>query len=497
MLQLRVDVLVVDVIGQDGGDGDDLSAASGRDGHEELQQQDECAARSKDVRQGTSRRQAVAGRSRVDVEGAKVGMHGERAAHQPVRGGHAERHREPHHATDEEAEHRRLGLRCHGALPIGLVDEHGAEVADDVGDAEEQTRGAAHGEEGRHAVLAAPTLTVLEVLGVAHIDAVDVRRAAAVDIAQGGANGGVTAPLILALLRELALLVCLHLVGGVACAIVLDECAQRGEAHARICCSNGGGVKGGVEDAVQAGLLQAIVDVCWGSIEVAAVSAACVHREGEDQEHEEDHCGVHIGREECRLQTTVHGVDPAGEQWNQEGGPDLRHACQVRDGGRAAEQEHRGDDAIGHEGEADHDAVRHCPEPGLHDLHEGVHVGCTALHLNGQHSEEQDLHGGARGIPERPRHAHAPAHVGRHQQCCCPRPLRDDHRSGEPGSHIPAGRVELLGGHGMSQHLLFDVRQAHGEGSEEETKANHDKPSPAFVENVFSLWGLTTVVDDA
>lgn len=66
----------------------------------------------------------------------------------------------------------RLGLGSHRALPIGLIHEHRAEVAHDVGDAESHTTDALHREERRHARLAGIAAVAIVMLACADVDAV-------------------------------------------------------------------------------------------------------------------------------------------------------------------------------------------------------------------------------------------------------------------------------------------------------------------------------------
>jgi hypothetical protein len=61
-------------------------------------------------------------------------------------GGEGERDGKPAEAADDEALDGTLGPGGDGALPIALVKENGAEVADDVDDAEDEATLRRHGE---------------------------------------------------------------------------------------------------------------------------------------------------------------------------------------------------------------------------------------------------------------------------------------------------------------------------------------------------------------
>lgn len=62
---------------------------------------------TKDRGQHARRRQAAATGAVIDVRGSQLRVRRDRAARKAVRGGHAERHREPHHPANEESPHRR------------------------------------------------------------------------------------------------------------------------------------------------------------------------------------------------------------------------------------------------------------------------------------------------------------------------------------------------------------------------------------------------------
>mmetsp|Transcript_89404 Transcript_89404/g.278189 ORF Transcript_89404/g.278189 Transcript_89404/m.278189 type:complete len:263 (-) Transcript_89404:416-1204(-) len=262
-------------------------------------------------------------------------------------------------------------------------------------------------------MLAGSVVTVcrLKVQRLGNINAIRILLAAievGVVLQDGPGNGAVAAILLDAPLGKGARLVSvrcrdhprLRLVCMIARAVVLDERVEPGELvepHV-----GSGKVQlspCGSEDGVQRGSFQAPVNTFRGAIQRAATD---VHAEAKDEKHEEDDSGMNVGREEGCLEATMHGVDPARQQRDEECRPDGRHPGQVADGRRSAQQQHGCDNHVGHEREANHDAVRDCAKTCLHYLHEGVHVRGTALHLDGEDREEQNLHSGAGRVPEGP-----------------------------------------------------------------------------------------------
>mmetsp|Transcript_7731 Transcript_7731/g.31984 ORF Transcript_7731/g.31984 Transcript_7731/m.31984 type:complete len:582 (-) Transcript_7731:640-2385(-) len=136
---LGVEVGAVDVVRRDRRDRDRLGRARRDDGHEEHDGDHERALGAVDVRRDGGRHEARAGLAGVDGEL-------ERGGSEAARRREGEGDGEP----DEAAEHvplvRRGGLGRDGRLPVRLVDEDRAEVADDVDDAEHEPRAREHRE---------------------------------------------------------------------------------------------------------------------------------------------------------------------------------------------------------------------------------------------------------------------------------------------------------------------------------------------------------------
>lgn len=73
---------------------------------------------------------------------------------------------------------------------------------------------------------------------------------------------------------------------------------------------------------------------------------------------------------------------------------------QVLNNGGATSQKHGRDHDVGEAAEDDEDAVGDAAIPGLDDLEEGMGVGGSALELDGECREQDDLDGGTGGVPE-------------------------------------------------------------------------------------------------
>lgn len=138
---VRVDVGAVDVVGEEGGDGHELRGAGGGDGHEEHGEEEHGAGVAHE-RGGGGRRDEALGR----LVGGDGEVEGERA--ESERGCQRERHSEPHQAAQQVPLVRRRRPSGDRAHPVPVVDEDGAEIADDVDDAEDEAAGAKHGEVG-------------------------------------------------------------------------------------------------------------------------------------------------------------------------------------------------------------------------------------------------------------------------------------------------------------------------------------------------------------
>ena len=311
----------------------------------------------------------------------------ERVTGEAERGGERKGDGEPDETAEEVALVRRGGRGRDGRLPVGLVNEDGAEVAHDVDDAELEAREGEHGQVGAAAV-----------------------ERAAVRVGRGGA-----------MVRA----------GGSAGAD-LDGVEGADEREALV---HGRGRADAVallrRDRAEGGLGAIVDDVGPG-----------------DEEHEadEDDGRVDVRREEGRLQAAH---DRVGEDGN--GDQEAREVHVHARGGRhavaAAEDEHGGDDQVGREGVVSEQEVGGLAPTRLDHLEEGVAIGRLALHLNGQNAKEQHLDGRAGRVPEGTRDSEVPRDVGRLEKGRGPRPLGNDHGRGEAGLDVAARGVEVLGGH--------------------------------------------------
>ena len=99
--------------------------------HEEHDDDHDAAALAEQDDGGRGWREAGAGlrRGHLDVE---------RERREAERGGERHGDGEPDEASEQVAAVRRRGARGDGGLPVGLVDEDGPEVADDVHDPEDE-----------------------------------------------------------------------------------------------------------------------------------------------------------------------------------------------------------------------------------------------------------------------------------------------------------------------------------------------------------------------
>mmetsp|Transcript_9057 Transcript_9057/g.41183 ORF Transcript_9057/g.41183 Transcript_9057/m.41183 type:complete len:746 (-) Transcript_9057:32-2269(-) len=141
-----VDVLAVDVVGDERGHGDLLSGAGGDDGHEKHDGDGDGTALAHEVSSdggGDETRAGLSGgHGEIESDGGET--HG---------GREGEGDGEPDETTEEVALGGGAGLGRDGGLPVGLVNEDGTEVTHDVDDAEDHTTLGEHGEVGASLVL--------------------------------------------------------------------------------------------------------------------------------------------------------------------------------------------------------------------------------------------------------------------------------------------------------------------------------------------------------
>ena len=112
--------------------------------------------------------------------------------------------------------------------------------------------------------------------------------------------------------------------------------------------------------------------------------------------------------------------------------------------------------------------------PGKDHLANSVCSPSAPLDLNRQDSEEEHLDHSAAGVPESPRHAILPRHVGRLQERCGPRPLRHDHRGRQACFYRPPGGVEELRRVFRAVCILVQINQHCCQHGEEGPKSQQD-----------------------
>ena len=190
-----------------------------------------------------------------------------------------------------------------------------------------------------------------------------------------------------------------------------------------------------------------------------------------------------VSHHESSLESACHRVEHDTPR-DEEGGEVDVHAGEGVHGGGSAEQEHRGDDDRGEEGEYEEGDVGRLSPPDLDQLAHGVGLGRLALDFDGDDPEKEHLDGGARRVPERActvvggckaehmgmcetrrfrgcrvlngktgkererprltRDAIGEGDVGRLEESSCPRPLADDDSRGETSLDGASRGVELL-----------------------------------------------------
>ena len=138
---IGVEVLTVDVVGDKRRDGNGLCGTGGDDGHEKHDKdEDGTSAAKKVVSNGGGDK---AGSGLAGGDGEHEGGGGKTQG-----GGEGEGDREPADTTEEVTLGGRGGAGGDGGLPVGLIDEDGAEVTNDVDDTEHETISGKHGEVG-------------------------------------------------------------------------------------------------------------------------------------------------------------------------------------------------------------------------------------------------------------------------------------------------------------------------------------------------------------
>ncbi|KAI0561879.1 Urea active transporter-like protein [Gracilaria domingensis] len=216
---------------------------------------------------------------------------------------------------------------------------------------------------------------------------------------------------------------------------------------------------------------------------IDSIGGAQVVRGDVDLEHEDNQCyendsGVEVAGDKGGLEATRQGVENDAQR-NEETRQIDVHARERIDGDTGAQHKHAGDDDIcNHCKRQEGQMSEHAPSR-AHNLEEGVGRGRTELDEHGNGGEQHDLHGGAGGVPQRPRHAVLEGGVGALQQGGGPGPLRHDDGGGEPGAHGAAGGVEVLGVHDAAEDVLVDEDERDGADAKRKAKRKHDGEADA------------------
>ena len=151
---IGVEVLTVDIVGNERRDGNGLGGTGGDDGHEK---------HDKD-KDGTSVAKEVVGDGGGDKAGSSLtggdGEH-EGGGGKTEGGGEGEGDGEPADTTEEVSLGGGRGAGGDSGLPVGLIDEDGTEVTNDVDDTEHETISGKHGEVGSGVVVGNGTAGIL------------------------------------------------------------------------------------------------------------------------------------------------------------------------------------------------------------------------------------------------------------------------------------------------------------------------------------------------
>ena len=136
---IGVEVLTVDIVGKERRDGNGLGGTGGDDGHEKHDEDQD----------GTSVAKKVVGDGGGDKTGS--GLTGGDGEHEggggkTEGGGEGEGDGEPADTTEEVSLGGGRGAGGDSGLPVGLIDEDGTEVTDDVDDTEHEAISGEHGE---------------------------------------------------------------------------------------------------------------------------------------------------------------------------------------------------------------------------------------------------------------------------------------------------------------------------------------------------------------
>jgi len=209
-----------------------------------------------------------------------------------------------------------------------------------------------------------------------------------------------------------------------------------------------------------------------------------VHDVDEGDENSEDDGGVDVRRQEGRLQATSHSVrnDTDRDQKTSGGGVHTRE--RVHRGG-TTEHEHRRHNDVGQEAEEDEDLLHVRAPSSVDDFANSVRVRRVSLHLNGEHTEEQNLNRRTGRVPERSGDTILVRDVGRLQERRRPRPLGHDDGRRQTRLHVTTGGVEVFRRDVRPTVTLIETHDDRRGEREEQTETDDDTVARAFGEHGF------------
>lgn len=190
-------------------------------------------------------------------------------------------------------------------------------------------------------------------------------------------------------------------------------------------------------------LVLGVIDSFFEEVEdlVRGVNLDVDNEDHEDQ-NGEDNDGVDVTGQESSLETSRGGVQNDTPR-DQESGKSVIHSGQSLNSGSTSKQKHGCNNQVGGEAEEKEGQVGGLSPSGLDNFADGVCRRGDFLEVDGEDSEQQDLDGGTRGIPERSRDSVLPGNVGGLEESGSPSPLTDNDRRGQTGlDHAPSGAVE-------------------------------------------------------
>ena len=140
------DVSLVDIVDNNGGHSDHLGRPGGHDRHQN-EEQHGVLSRGAEQLLSHQRSSQTLGHVLISEHGRTLGR-AETKVGEAHGGGQGEGDGEPDETTCDEAPDSLERFSSHRTLPVGLVTEHGAEVTNNVDNAEDEATGAEEGEVG-------------------------------------------------------------------------------------------------------------------------------------------------------------------------------------------------------------------------------------------------------------------------------------------------------------------------------------------------------------